>query len=109
MNYIYSDSNGDGTYSLRLNHAKLPISGFSTGTAGKTYSLLLGLPYYTFLRMARDAYGGILSGRDSRYPLLTFKSKENAEKLARELNKRAAGVMKERERRSKKGERKENV
>lgn len=48
---------------------------------------VMGLSYASYLRMCRDVYGAILTGKNEKYPIAYFK-KENAEKLIKILNQR---------------------
>lgn len=50
---------------------------------------LFDMKYHDFLKMERDVYGATLFGRRGIYVVSRYLNKEDAEKLAKELNKRA--------------------
>lgn len=63
------------------------------------YSLLpakvMNLTYASYLRMCRDVYGARLSGKSHRFVVPYFPTKESAEPLAGELNRRLTYYYKE--------------
>lgn len=56
---------------------------------------VMGLGYADYLRMCRDYYGAILTGKNEKYPIAHFK-KDKAEKLIKILNQRISSIEKER-------------
>lgn len=92
IRYEESPSN-KGKYILALCHNNLP---FSSGTLG-SYNILLariaGLSYANFLRMCRDIYGAQVIGKNSKYPVAYFSSKEKIEDLAKWLDSRVRTIM----------------
>ena len=57
---------------------------------------LFNMPYHQYLKMGRDLYNATLIGRKGAYIAMCYKSKEDAERMAKELNRRAATAMAER-------------
>lgn len=85
-----------GKYVLTLCYDKLP---FPNGTSG-SYNILLtriaGLSYANFLRMCRDVYGAQVIGKNSKYPVAYFSSKEKIESLVKWLDSRVRMILEER-------------
>ena len=75
----------NGKYIICFNARKeMNIKG---GSFSVLAARLLGLSYVNYCRMCRDMYGAEIRGKDGMYCTIYF-SKENAEKLSEELNKR---------------------
>jgi hypothetical protein len=56
---------------------------------------LFDMNYHDYLKMERDVFHATLFGRCGIYIVSRYKNKEDAEKLARELNKRVLAAAKE--------------
>lgn len=75
-----------------INQLEISMSG---GSLGVLNARLFDMPYYRYLKMARDVYGATLVGRTGTFIIVCYKDKTDAERMARELNKRAITAMAE--------------
>ena len=81
-----------GRFVIRLHHEKFGFSNFR-GSCNCIPAKLMMLSYANYLRLCRDIYGAELHGKNTKYPIALFKEKKNAEALVKELNNRAAQVV----------------
>lgn len=77
-----------------MNKLEISVKG---GSLQVLQARFFDMPYHEYLKMARDLYGATLIGRKGIYLVMCFQKREDAERLAKELNKRAAVAIKERE------------
>lgn len=54
---------------------------------------IFGLTFASYLRMARDNYSAEVVGRGHLYPMIYFDSREKAEKLAKDLERRFSIII----------------
>jgi hypothetical protein len=81
-----------GRFVIRLHHEKFGFSNFR-GSCNCIPAKLMMISYANYLRLCRDVYGAELNGKNTKYPIALFKDKKNAEALVKELNRRAAQVV----------------
>jgi len=58
---------------------------FTDGSYRVYEARIFGLSFADYLRMARDIYGATIQGKGHTYPMLYFNKKEEADKLAKDL------------------------
>lgn len=95
MNYFYVKESPYqvGKYVIAHNHESLCLTS-TIGSFNIIGARLFNLGFADYLRMCRDIYGAMLVGKNHKYPVAYFSSKEEAERLVKELNERAALVFK---------------
>lgn len=77
-----------------MNQLEISLKG---GSLQVLQARFFNMPYHEYLKMARDLYDATLIGRTGIYLVMCFQKKEDAERLAKELNRRAAIAIKEHE------------
>ena len=92
--YFYLDESPyyPGKYAIRLVHEKFNLTTFR-GSCNCIPAKIMMLSYANYLRFCRDNYGAELYGKNKKYPIALFNDKSKAEKLVKELNRRAAAVV----------------
>lgn len=95
MNYfIVEESPIYKKFMIYPNHTSLKI-GATSGSYSVLGARLFGLHYHDYLRMCRDVYGAVLIGKNCYYPNVLFDTKEQAEKMANDLDKIVKKLKKE--------------
>jgi hypothetical protein len=90
MNYFVTElSPIHNKYVVLPNHTALGLTA-TRGSYAVLGARLFGLSYANYLRLCRDNYNATLTGKKSLYINMTFTNKDDAEKLAKELSRRAA-------------------
>lgn len=94
IKYFYVDESPyyPNKYAIRLNHESFGFEEFR-GSYNCIPAKLMMLSYANYLRFCRDNYGAELYGKNKKYPIALFNDKSKAEKLVKELNRRAAAVV----------------
>ena len=77
-----------GKFSIDYKPAFYKYVHYTDGSYRVYEARIFGLTFASYLRMVRDIYGAEIVGRGHLYPMVYFDSKEKAEKLAKDLNKR---------------------
>lgn len=92
--YFYLDETPvmPGYYFIRVDHTKFGI-GPTVGSYNLLQARLLNISYANYLRLCRDEFGAIISGKNTYYPVAYFGDKLLAHQLMRLLNARAAYVI----------------
>lgn len=89
----------NGLYVIEINHKDFNIlsprreEDKFIGSFNLLAARVMGLSYANYLRMCRDVYNAILTGKNEKYPIAHFKRNE-AERLTRLLNERINLVRK---------------
>lgn len=84
--YFYPEQMPTNQYLVKLHNELVPNFHHEGGSLILIQSGILDMSYSNYLRMCRDVYGGELIGKNSGYPGVKFKKKEDALRLCALLN-----------------------
>lgn len=85
-----------GKWMIRANNEAFHL-GYTEGSFNIIQARLFGLSYPDYLRMCRDHFGAILTGKNSKYPYALFDRSKEMDDLIEILNARANLVLWNRE------------
>jgi len=95
MKYFFIDTYvSTGRHCVRLSEKTMDIiAGRIKGSYSILFARIFGLSYPDFFRMVRDEYNATLSDKKSVYIIFDFKNVKDAERFAKECDKRMENLL----------------